>query len=69
MHVVLCHSCDLSAGICERLTLSKEDDENGASMLVQESCDLTESLNQELLDIRLDLQRYQQDRNQLQYVL
>lgn len=37
-------------------------------MLLQTSSDPTEALKRELHDIRLDLQRYQQDRNQLQYV-
>ncbi|XP_017574687.1 protein SFI1 homolog isoform X1 [Pygocentrus nattereri] len=55
-------------GMSERLTLEQDDDgdENEVRVLVQATCDPTESLNKELLDIRLDLQRYQQDRNQLQ---
>lgn len=45
------------------------DDDNEEPMLLQTSSDPTEALNRELLDIRLDLQRYQQDKTQLQYVL
>ncbi|XP_026863628.2 protein SFI1 homolog isoform X2 [Electrophorus electricus] len=41
-------------------TLDEEDD-----LLMQAACDPTEALTEELLKIKLELQRYQQDRNQL----
>ncbi|XP_072540635.1 protein SFI1 homolog isoform X2 [Salminus brasiliensis] len=46
--------------------LSMDYDEEEASVHVLETCNPSETLTKELLDIRLDLQRYQQDRNQLQ---
>ncbi|XP_062853973.1 protein SFI1 homolog [Trichomycterus rosablanca] len=48
-------------------TINKEDeDDDDEETLVQATFDPTESLTTELLEIKLDLQRYQQDRNQLQ---
>uniref|UniRef100_A0A3B1IF90 SFI1 centrin binding protein n=1 Tax=Astyanax mexicanus TaxID=7994 RepID=A0A3B1IF90_ASTMX len=54
--------------MCERLLVhdDKEDDEDEMSVIIQKTSDPAEALTKELLDIRLDLQRYQQDRNQLQ---
>ncbi|XP_060775598.1 protein SFI1 homolog isoform X2 [Neoarius graeffei] len=53
-------------GVCESVFVDAEDDDNEEPMLLQTSSDPTEALKRELHDIRLDLQRYQQDRNQLQ---
>ncbi|XP_066522149.1 protein SFI1 homolog isoform X2 [Hoplias malabaricus] len=49
----------------EGLTVGNEDEDEFV-VLRQATGDSTESLTKELLDIRQDLQRYQQDRNQLQ---
>lgn len=55
--------------MCGSVFVDVGDDDNEEPMLLQTSSDPTEALNRELLDIRLDLQRYQQDKTQLQYVL
>ncbi|XP_076870598.1 uncharacterized protein sfi1 isoform X2 [Brachyhypopomus gauderio] len=41
-------------------------DEEGDDLLTQSACEPTEALTEELLEIQLHLQRYQQERNQLQ---
>ncbi|MCJ8729566.1 hypothetical protein PDJAM_G00108130 [Pangasius djambal] len=46
--------------------MDAKDDDNEETMLLQTSSDPTEALNRELHNIRLDLQRYQQDKTQLQ---
>jgi len=48
----------------ERLPEQEEESEEDEAVDV----DQTENLTKELLDIRLEMQRYQQDRKQLQYV-
>ncbi|KAK3557383.1 hypothetical protein QTP70_026543 [Hemibagrus guttatus] len=53
-------------GVCESVFLDAEDNDNEEPMLLQTSSDPTEALKRELHNIRLDLQRYQQDKTQLQ---
>lgn len=48
----------------ERLPEQEEENEEDEAVDVEQ----TENLTKELLDIRLEMQRYQQDRKQLQYV-
>lgn len=51
-------------GVHERLPEQEEENEEDEAVDVEK----TENLTKELLDIRLEMQRYQQDRKQLQYV-
>lgn len=51
-------------GVYERLPEQEEENEEDEAVNVEK----TENLTKELLDIRLEMQRYQQDRKQLQYV-
>lgn len=53
-------------GVCGSVFVDVGDDDHEETMLLQTSNDPTEALNRELLDIRLDLQRYQQDKTRLQ---
>ncbi|XP_053353540.1 protein SFI1 homolog isoform X2 [Clarias gariepinus] len=53
-------------GVCESAFVDAEADDNEETTLLQTSSDPTEALNRELHNIRLDLQRYQQDKTQLQ---
>lgn len=55
--------------MCESVFVDAEDNDNEEPILPQTSSDPTEALNRELHNIRLDLQTYQQDKTQLQYVL
>lgn len=48
----------------ERLPEQEEENEEDEAVDVEQ----TEKLTKELLDIRLEMQQYQQDRKQLQYV-
>lgn len=64
---VLSHFYVLPADTC--VFVDVEDDDNEEDIILQTSSDPTEALNRELHHIRLDLQRYQQDKTQLQYVL
>lgn len=48
----------------ERLPEQEEENEEDEAVDVEK----TENLTKELLDIRLEMQRYQEDRKQLQYV-
>lgn len=52
----------------ENVFVDVEDDDSEETMLLQTNSDPTETLNWELHNIKLDLQRYQQDKIQLQYV-
>ncbi|XP_027002240.1 protein SFI1 homolog isoform X1 [Tachysurus fulvidraco] len=53
-------------GVCESVFVDADDDESEEPQLLQTSSDPTEALKRELYIIRLDLQRYQQDKTQLQ---
>ncbi|KAF4079188.1 hypothetical protein AMELA_G00190230 [Ameiurus melas] len=53
-------------GVCGSVFVDVGDNDHEETMLLQTSNDPTEALNRELLDIRLDLQRYQQDKTRLQ---